>query len=72
MFKPHRGYHKPKIQSQGINQFALVKFLEEAKERCEKAGDKDSAFRFECMVDYFKNDYEPGTTLKFHGGIIGF
>lgn len=72
MFKPHRGPQKPKIESVGINPFNLIKFLEQAKERCVQAGEEESAFRFECMIQYFKQDYHPSKPLKFNGGVIGF
>ncbi len=39
---------------------------------CVKNGDKESAFRFELMVDYFKQDYEEGKPLKFSGQVIGY
>lgn len=72
MFKPTRGAQRPSKTTHGINPFALIKFLESAKTKCEQEGDRDSALRFELMVEYFRNDYEPGKPLKFTGGVIGF
>jgi len=70
--KPFRGAQQPSISGKGINPFSLIKFLEEAQTMCVKNGDKESAFRFELMVDYFKQDYEEGKPLKFSGQVIGY
>lgn len=72
MFKPTRGAQRPSKTLQGINPFALIKFLEQAKMKCEQEGDNDSALKFELMVEYFSKDYEPGKPLKFTGGVIGY
>lgn len=72
MFKPYRGAQGPSIRESGINHFKLIKFLEDAQKRCEQAGEEDSAFRFEMLVDYFSKQYEPGKPLKFNPTILGF
>ncbi|NDC22719.1 MAG: hypothetical protein EB078_09150 [Proteobacteria bacterium] len=72
MLKPHRGPQAPSFQSSGISHLKLIRFLEDAQRRCEEAGEKDSAFRFEMMVEYFRKDYVPGKPLAFTGMVLGF
>lgn len=72
MFAPTRGAQRPSLSLHGISAFALIRFLEQAKNKCEQEGDKDSALKFELMVEYFRNDYEPGKPLKFTGRVIGY
>ena len=71
MFKPTRGASKPTLRSSGINQFALIKFLEECQRRLEVEGDQHSAFRFEMVKTYFQQDYEEGKPLRFTGQVLG-
>jgi hypothetical protein len=75
MFKPHRGSQKPFLNETnhgGINHFKLIKFLQDAQRKCADAGEEDSAFRMEMLVDYFTKDYEPGKPLKFTPTVLGF
>jgi hypothetical protein len=75
MFKPHRGSQKPFLNESnhgGINHFKLVQFLQEAQRKCADAGEEDSAFRFEMMVDFFVKDYNHNKPLKFTPTILGF
>jgi len=71
MFRP-RGPQKPSYQPTGVNPTKLIKFLEDAQKCCERNGEMDSALRFECMVDFFKRDYELGKPVTFRPGVIGF
>jgi len=72
MFKPYRGAQGPSIRESGINHFKLIKFLQDAQKKCADAGEEDSAFRMEMLVDYFTKDYEPGKPLKFTPTVLGF
>lgn len=72
MMKPYRGAQPPSISRKGINPFSLIKFLEEAERMCKQKGDEESAFKFEMMVEYFKQDYEEGKPLKFSGQVLGY
>jgi hypothetical protein len=75
MFKPHRGSQKPFLSETnhgGINHFKLIQFLQDAQRKCADAGEEDSAFRMEMLVDYFTKDYEPGKPLKFTPTVLGF
>ena len=71
MFKPTRGPSKPSVRTSGINEFALVKFLEQAKDYLERNEKADQAFVVEMLTDYFKHDYEPGKPLKFTAQVVG-
>lgn len=70
--KPYRGAQPPSISGKGINPFSLIKFLEDAEQMCKQKGDDESAFKFEMMVEYFKQDYEEGKPLKFSGQVLGY
>lgn len=72
MFKPTRGLQRPSFKPTGINHNSLIRFLESAKLKLEQEGETESAFRFECMIEYFKQDYSPGEQPKFTGAVIGF
>lgn len=71
MYKP-RGPQAPSFRPTGINPNSLIKFLEAAQKCCEQRGDADSALKFECMVEYFKHDYELGKSITFRPGVIGY
>ena len=71
MFKPTRGPQKPSFKQTGINHFQLIKFLQLCQKRLEMEGERDSAFRFEMVVDYLKQDYVPGRPLEFDGKVLG-
>lgn len=71
MFKPTRGPSKPTLKSSGINQLALVKFLQDCEDYLLRSGDQDGAFRVEMIKTYFKEDYEEGKPLKFSGQVVG-
>lgn len=70
MYGP-RGPRKPSLKLTGINHFALIKFLEDCEKRLLQENETESAFRFEMMKTYFKEDYEPGKPLKFTGSVLG-
>ena len=65
MFKPTRGPSKPTFKLSGINQMALVRFLEAYHDRLCKKEEYDAAFSVEMLADYFKNHYEEGKPLQF-------
>jgi len=67
---PTRGYQKPKMRNVGINHWALVHFLEDAKHACERYEYKENALMFEMLEKYFR-DYDPSKPLKFNSRIIG-
>lgn len=71
MFKPTRGPSKPSLRTSGINEFALVKFLEQAQKHLELNNKKEEAFVVEMLGEYFKQDYEPGKPLKFTASAVG-
>lgn len=70
-FKPTRGPQKPSFKLNGINQFQLVHFLEDCQKRLEREGETDSAFRFEMVKEFIKQDYKPGESLKFKPTALG-
>jgi hypothetical protein len=72
MFKPHRGSQAPSFRETGISHLKLIRFLQDAQLKCADAGEEDSAFRLEMMVEYFTKDYQPGKPLKFTPTILGF
>jgi hypothetical protein len=73
MFKPTRGMSKPTLRgSSGINQFALIKLLEACEAELRTKGEENSAFRFEMLKTFFKEDYEEGKPLKYSGQMLGF
>jgi hypothetical protein len=49
---------------------SLVKFCREAKNELEKAGEEDSALRFEIFEEWLRNDYKGGP-LKFTSKALG-
>lgn len=73
MFKPTRGFSKPALRAGGgINQFALIKLLETCEAELRVRGEEESAFRFEMLKTFFKEDYEEGKSLKYNGQMLGF
>jgi hypothetical protein len=70
MFTP-RGPSKPTVKLNGINHFALIKFLDDCEKRLIQENETESAFRIEMIKTYFAEDYEPGKPLKFTGSVIG-
>lgn len=72
MFKPTRGPQKPSFKNTGISHFALIRFLESYQRKLNSIGEDDSALRIELLVDFFKNDYEPGRGLDFDSRKLGF
>lgn len=71
MFKPTRGLQKPKRDMFGVSPWALIKFMEEAREACKRNNDEDAAYKFDRLVDFFRNDFNPDKPLKFNGSSIG-
>lgn len=71
LYKP-RGPKKPMVIHEGIYPNQLALFLRDAQMMCQDKGEMEAAFRFECLVDYFENNYEPGQTLTFKGRHAGF
>jgi hypothetical protein len=54
-----------------IHVTTLINFMGAAQKALEARGEMDEAFRFECIVQYLRNDYRSGTPLLFSGGAIG-
>lgn len=71
MFKPTRGYQRPKMNMVGINHFKLVHFLEDCKKKLDESGEKESAHYLEMLESYFRNEYSPEKPLKFNSQILG-
>ena len=69
MFKP-RGPHKPTFKPSGVNQFALVRFLEAYQQLIEK-NNEDAAFYIEQLVTFFKEDYDCSRPLEFDSQKLG-
>ena len=69
MFKP-RGPHKPTFKPSGVNQFALVRFLEAYRQRVEKDND-EAAFYIEQLITFFKEDYDNSMPLVFDSQKLG-
>ena len=49
----------------------LITFMDAAQKALEAKGEMDEAFRFECLVQYLRQDYKPGTPLLFSKSAIG-
>lgn len=71
MFKPTRGPQKPSMKLNGINQFALVRFLEAYHNRVER-DDEEAAYYIEQLVTFFKEDYDTSRPLVFESNKLGF
>jgi len=69
MFKP-RGPQKASFKPTGVNQFALVKFLEQYRDRIEK-DNSDAAFYVDQLVTFFKEDYDSKMPLAFDSQRLG-
>lgn len=49
----------------------LITFVEAAHKALEARGEEDSAFRFECLLQYLREDHKPGKPLTYCGMAIG-
>lgn len=49
----------------------LIAFMEAAQKALEDRGEEDSAFRFECLTQYLREDHKPGKPLLFSKTAIG-
>ena len=49
----------------------LITFVEAAHKALEARGEEDSAFRFECLLQYLREDHKAGTPLLFSKTAIG-
>lgn len=71
MFKPTRGPQRPSISKSGISHWQMIKFIEQCETALKQIGEEESAFRFEMLKEYFKNDYEEGKPPKYSGQVLG-
>lgn len=71
MFTP-RGPQKPKFKPGGINLFSLVRFLRDCEHELDARDEKDAAYRFMMLREYFEKDYEEGKPLRYDCKALGF
>lgn len=71
MFKPTRGLQAPTFKETKISHLHLIKFIEECQHQLTLKGEPDSAFRFEMVADYLKNDFKPGSPLYYNPMVLG-
>ena len=71
MFKP-RGPQKPSFKATGISHFTLINFLEQYQKKLNTIGEEEASLRIEMLVEFFKNDYDPGRGLQFDTKKLGF
>jgi hypothetical protein len=50
---------------------SLMEFISSCELALRAKGEEDEAFRFECILEYLKNDYTPSKGLHFRPGAIG-
>lgn len=64
---------KPATLNDGVNISlgSLVEFITDCERTLRTRGEEDEAFRFECILDYLKNDYTPSKGLNFKPGVLG-
>ena len=53
-----------------VSLMSLVTFCDKAREDLERAGDEDSALRFELLAEYLRNDFRGGS-LIYNSRILG-
>lgn len=70
-FYAPRGPQKPKMNMMGINQFKLVHFMKDCKDRLNLAGEKEAALYMEMLETFFREDYDQGKPLVFKSTILG-
>ncbi len=71
MFAP-RGPQKPKFKPSGINVFSLIRFLRDCEHDLDINEEKEAAYRFSLLREYFEKDYEEGKPLRYDSRAIGF
>jgi len=71
MFAP-RGPQKPKFKPNGINVFSLIRFLRDCEHDLDINEEKEAAYRFSLLREYFEKDYEEGKPLRYDSRAIGF
>ena len=71
MFAP-RGPQKPKFKPNGINVFSLIRFLRDCEHDLDINEEKEAAYRFSLLREYFEKDYEEGKPLRYDSSAIGF
>lgn len=49
----------------------LVEFIHSCETALRSRGEEEEAFRFECILEYLKNDYTPSKGLCFKPGVLG-
>lgn len=59
------------VGGSNISSIAIAKFMQDAQKACAVRGEEDTAFRFECLAQYFEKDYNPDGPLKFKLTMIG-
>lgn len=71
MFKPTRGLQDPTFKETKISHLHLLKFVEECQHQLTLKGESDSAFRFEMIAEYLRQDFKPGTPFLYTPMALG-
>ena len=71
MIKPTRGLQAPSFKETKISHLHLIKFMEECQHQLTLKGEPDSAFRFEMVAEYLRQDFKPGTPLQYTPMALG-
>ena len=71
MLKPSRGLQAPSFKETKISHLHLIKFMEECQRQLTLKGEPDSAFRFEMVAEYLRQDFKPGTPLQYTPMALG-
>lgn len=57
--------------SVNISLRSLIEFVSDCESTLQSKGEEDEAFRFECLLEYLRNDFTPSKGLHFKPGVIG-
>jgi len=71
MIKPTRGLQAPSFKETKISHLHLIKFMEECQRQLILKGEPDSAFRFEMVAEYLRQDFKPGSPLQYTPMALG-
>lgn len=50
---------------------SLLSFIDDCERTLKAKGEEDEAFRFECISEYLRKEFNPSKGLTFKPGVIG-